>query len=63
MRKEGILAGGSGGAAVAGALIYAQQTKRKENIVTILPDTGLKYLSRLCGGNSNQATFLRSVEG
>jgi cystathionine beta-synthase len=63
MRREGILAGGSGGAAVAGALIYAQQTKRKENIVTILPDTGLKYFSRLCGGISNQATFLRSVEG
>lgn len=63
MRKEGILAGGSGGAAIAGALIYAQQARRRENIVAILPDTGLKYLSGLCGSSFNQASFLRSVEG
>jgi cystathionine beta-synthase len=63
MTDEGILAGGSGGAAVAGTLKYAQEIKGKEHIVTILPDTGLKYFSRLSESDSLQAAFLRSAEG
>jgi cystathionine beta-synthase len=63
MTDEGILAGGSGGAALAGTLKYARHTNRKEYIVTILPDTGLKYLSNIFESNGLQATFLKSVEG
>jgi len=46
VRCEGILAGGSSGAAIAAALKYAKQSDKNENIVVILPDTGLKYLSK-----------------
>ena len=46
IRCEGILAGGSSGAAVSAAIKYASRTKQSENIVVILPDTGLKYLSK-----------------
>lgn len=63
MRKEGILGGGSGGAAIAGTLKYAQNISSKEYVVTILPDTGLKYFSRLSEADSLQAVFLRSAEG
>lgn len=46
LKKEGILAGPSSGAALAGALKYANDLRDKENIVVIFPDTGLKYLSK-----------------
>ncbi len=46
IRCEGILAGGSSGAAVAAAIKYASAANKNENIVVILPDTGLKYLSK-----------------
>jgi len=46
VRCEGILAGGSSGAAVAAAIKYAAVANKNENIVVILPDTGLKYLSK-----------------
>ncbi|MGI9275803.1 MAG: cysteine synthase A [Endozoicomonas sp.] len=46
MREEGILAGISGGAAVAAALKVAEQTAHKgKNLVVILPDSGERYLS------------------
>jgi cysteine synthase len=44
---EGVFAGGSGGAAVGAALNYAVTNNKDINIVTILPDTGMKYLSKL----------------
>jgi len=47
VRLEGLYVGGSSGAAVAGALKYARQTQRKENIVVILPDSASKYLSKI----------------
>jgi len=46
IRCEGILAGGSSGAAVSAAIKYASSLKKSENIVVMLPDTGLKYLSK-----------------
>jgi len=47
--KEGILVGPSSGAALAGALKYAESLTNKERIVIIFPDTGLKYLSTFTG--------------
>ncbi len=45
-RKEGLLVGISAGAAVCAALQLGQDTKnRGKTIVTILPDTGERYLS------------------
>jgi len=45
-RQEGILAGGSSGAAVHAALEYAPRMKRADIAVVILPDSGLKYMSK-----------------
>ncbi len=49
LKNEGILAGPSSGAALAGALKYTKNLNRKEKIVIIFPDTGLKYLSKYTG--------------
>ena len=46
INKEGVFAGGSSGAVVGAALNYAMSLKKDKNVVTILPDTGLKYLSK-----------------
>lgn len=45
-RKEGILAGGSSGAAVHAALEYSKNLNENDIVVVILPDSGLKYLSK-----------------
>lgn len=45
-REEGILIGGSSGAAVYGAIQYARKMKEGETMVVLIPDGGLKYLSR-----------------
>ncbi len=47
VRLEGLYVGGSCGAAVAGALKYARQTQKKENILVLLPDGAGKYLSKI----------------
>jgi cystathionine beta-synthase len=46
-REEGILAGGSAGTALAGALKYAARLQTKKRIVVILPDTGRNYLTKV----------------
>lgn len=46
-RKEGILAGGSSGANVWGALQVANKLNTEATIVTIIPDGGIKYLSKI----------------
>jgi cysteine synthase A len=43
--KEGIVVGFSSGANVAAVVKLAKKARERENIVTLLPDTGLKYLS------------------
>lgn len=45
-RQEGILAGGSCGAAVAGAIKYLREKGDDALAVVILPDTGERYLSK-----------------
>lgn len=49
--QEGLLCGGSSGAAVAGAIKYVQErmpnfSRDKPNILTILPDASNRYLSK-----------------
>jgi len=46
-RREGIFCGGSGGAAVVGAIKYAKSLAQPKNIVVLLPDSAQKYLSKI----------------
>ncbi len=46
-RKEGILAGGSSGAAVHVALKHARHLPSDKIMVVILPDSGSKYISKM----------------
>jgi cystathionine beta-synthase len=46
-REEGLLVGGSGGTAVHAALKVAEQLLENMTIVTLLPDSGRNYLSKL----------------
>ena len=47
VRREGIFCGGSGGAAVVGAVKYAQSLREPKNILVLLPDSAQKYLSKI----------------
>lgn len=47
VREEGLLCGGSSGAAVAGAIKYAERLPDKRNILVLLPDGAQKYLSKI----------------
>lgn len=46
-REEGILAGGSSGANLFGALEIAKRCQKQTTIVTVVPDGGIKYLSKI----------------
>jgi cystathionine beta-synthase len=46
-REEGILVGGSGGAAVSAAMSVAQRLEKGKIVVALLPDTGRNYLSKV----------------
>jgi len=46
-RKEAIFTGSSGGAAVAGARLIASALDERALVVTLLPDSGERYLSKL----------------
>ena len=46
-REEGILAGGSSGAAIVAALKYGQHLPQPRTMVVLLPDTGRNYLSKI----------------
>lgn len=45
--EEGIFAGGSSGAAIAGAVRYARTLPKGRIVVVILPDSGSRYLSKI----------------
>ena len=47
VRSEGLFVGGSGGAAVAGAIKYAKASGKKENILVVLADGASKYISKI----------------
>ncbi len=46
-REEGILVGGSGGAAVCAAVNVAGKMHKGQTIVTLLPDSGRNYLTKV----------------
>jgi cystathionine beta-synthase len=60
-RKEGIFGGGSSGAAVAGALKFAENNEGLETIVVILPDSGRGYLSKLYSAEWRKSKGLGSI--
>ncbi|MDR3606112.1 MAG: pyridoxal-phosphate dependent enzyme [Oligoflexia bacterium] len=47
LRKEGILAGSSAGTLVAAALRYCRAQKQPKRVVTLICDSGNKYLSKM----------------
>src|SRR5260370_13333606 len=47
LHKEGILGGSSTGTLVAGALRYCRQQTKPKRVVSLVPDTGNKYLSKM----------------
>jgi cystathionine beta-synthase len=47
LRKEGIFGGSSTGTLVAGALRYCREQERPKRVVSFVPDTGNKYLSKM----------------
>ncbi len=47
VKKEAIFTGGSGGGCVSAALRMAQQCKKGDFVVAFLPDTGMRYLSKV----------------
>ncbi|MDD4973199.1 MAG: pyridoxal-phosphate dependent enzyme [Bacteriovorax sp.] len=47
LKQEGIYTGGSGGAAVVGAIKYATTLKEPKKILVILPDSGNRYASKI----------------
>ena len=46
-REEGIIAGGSSGANLYGALKIAEKIDKPVNIVTVFPDSGFRYMSSI----------------
>ena len=47
LRKEGIFGGSSTGTLFAGALRYCREQKQPKRVVSLVPDTGNKYLSKM----------------
>jgi cystathionine beta-synthase len=64
VRLEGLFVGGSGGAAVAGAIKYARASGRKENILVLMPDGASKYISKIFNDDwMRENGFLGDEEG
>jgi len=47
VREEGLYVGGSAGGTVAAAVRYAERAKKQENVLCILPDSAVRYLSKI----------------
>jgi cystathionine beta-synthase len=47
LKKEGIYAGGSAGAAICGAIKYAKKLDKPEKILVLLHDSGNRYASKI----------------
>lgn len=47
VREEGLYTGGSAGGTVCAAVKYAERARRDEHIVCILPDSAVRYLSKI----------------
>jgi len=47
VREEGLYTGGSAGGTVCAAVKYAERARRPEHIVCILPDSAVRYLSKI----------------
>ena len=44
LKKEGVLAGSSSGTLISAAIKYCKEQNRPKNVVTLVCDTGNKYL-------------------
>ncbi|MCK6456185.1 MAG: cystathionine beta-synthase [Phycisphaerae bacterium] len=62
-REEGLLVGGSCGAAVCAALEYARDLPAGTLVVVLLPDTGRAYLSKIYNDEWMQAQGYLAVPG
>src|SRR5499427_547997 len=47
VKQEGLFTGGSGGGCISGALRLAKDLTEKDFVVAFLPDTGMRYLSKV----------------
>jgi cystathionine beta-synthase len=47
LKEEGIYAGGSSGAAIVGAIRYAESINEAKDILVLLPDSGNRYTSKI----------------
>jgi len=47
LRREGILAGSSSGTLLAAALRYCAEQREPKRVITLIPDSGNKYLSKM----------------
>jgi len=64
VRLEGLFAGGSSGAAVAGAMQWARATAGAKHIVVVLPDSAGHYLSKIFNDEwMRENGFLPDEEG
>jgi cystathionine beta-synthase len=61
-RQEGIFTGGSGGSAVWGALEVARKLDQDGLVVVLLPDTGMRYLSKVFNDDWMQLNRYLEVE-
>jgi cystathionine beta-synthase len=46
-KMEGLFTGGSGGGCISGALRLAKNLEKNDFVVALLPDTGMRYLSKV----------------
>lgn len=47
VREEGLYTGGSAGGTVCAAVRYAERARKEENILCVLPDSAVRYLSKI----------------